>query len=211
MRFCANSIAHFFLNDKRLLGGIEGKPDAKRKAAFNEAIVRARDIAKRRLKANSSDADALFALTLATGMQADYAGILEKRHIESLRLIKDSETLAKQLIAVRPDAADAYLALGAANYIIGCLPAHQRFFLWFGGIHGDRVAGMNQLRLAAKKGHYLRPYAKILLGLAALREKQEDVARMQFSDLAREFPDNPLFARELARVNHKPMPSYITR
>jgi len=112
---------------------------------------------------------------------------------------------------VRPDAADAYLALGAANYIIGCLPAHQRFFLWFGGIHGDRVAGMNQLRLAAKKGHYLRPYAKILLGLAALREKQEDVARMQFSDLAREFPDNPLFARELARVNHKPMPSYITR
>lgn len=201
----------FFLNDKRLLGGIEGKPDAKRKAAFNEAIVRARDIAKRRLKANASDADALFALTLATGMQADYAGILEKRHIESLRLIKDSETLAKQLIAVRPDAADAYLALGAANYIIGCLPAHQRFFLWFGGIHGDRVVGMDQLRLAADKGHYLRPYAKILLGLAALREKQEDVARTQFSELAREFPDNPLFERELARVNHKPMPSYITR
>jgi hypothetical protein len=201
----------FFLNDKRLLGGIEGKPDEKRKAAFNEAIVRARDIAKQRLKTNSSDADALFALTLATGMQADYAGILERRHLEGIRLIKESETLAKQLIALRPDAADAYLALGAANYIIGCLPAHQRFFLWFDGIHGDRIAGMEQLRTAAEKGHYLRPYAKILLGLAALREKRVDVARTQLSDLAREFPDNPLFARELAKINHQQMPSYVTR
>ena len=201
----------FFLNDKRLLGGIEGKPDAKRKAAFSEAVGRARDIARRRLKANASDADALFALTLATGMQADYAGILERRHTEGIRLIHESESLAKQLIALRPDSADAYLALGAANYIIGCLPAHQRFFLWFGGIHGDRIAGMQQLRIAAKKGHYLRPYAKILLALAALREKQENVARAQFTDLTREFPDNPLFARELAKLNHQPMPSYITR
>jgi len=201
----------FFLNDRRLLDGIEGKPDAKRKAAFNEAVGRARDVARRRLRANASDADALFALTLATGMQADYAGILERRHTEGIRLIHESESLAKQLIVLRPDAADAYLALGAANYIIGCLPAHQRFFLWFGGIHGDRVAGMQQLRIAAKRGHYLRPYAKILLALAALREKQENVARAQLTDLTREFPANPLFARELARLNHQPMPSYITR
>jgi len=131
--------------------------------------------------------------------------------MEGVRLIRESESLAKQLIALRPDAADAYLALGAANYIIGSLPAHQRFFLWFGGIHGDRIAGMQQLRIAAKKGHYLRPYAKILLALAALREKQENVARGQFTDLTREFPDNPLFARELAKLNHQPMPSYITR
>src|SRR5260370_3269270 len=199
------------VNEKRLLGGIEGKPDAKRKAAFNLAVGRARDIARRRLKANASDADALFALTLATGMQADYAGILERRHTEGIRLIRESQSLAKQSILPRPDSADAYLALGAANYIIGCLPAHQRFFLWFGGIHGDRIAGMQQLRIAAKKGHYLRPYAKSLLPLAALRHKQENVARAQFTDLTREFPDNPLFARELAKLNHQPMPSYITR
>lgn len=201
----------FFLSDKRLLGGIEGKPDQKRKAAFHDAIARTRELAQRRLKTNSSDADALFALTLATGMQANYASILERRHLEGVRLIKDSEVLAKQLIAVRPDAADAYLALGAANYIIGCLPAHTRFFLWFGGIHGDRVLGMEQLGMAAKKGHYLRPYAKILLGLAALRERREDVARAQLTDLTREFPENPLFARELAKLNHQPMHTYGTR
>src|SRR5260370_20019011 len=78
----------FFLNDKRLLGGIEGKPDAKRKDAFSEAVGRARDIARRRLKANASDAEALFALTLATGMQAEYAGILERPHTEGIRLIQ---------------------------------------------------------------------------------------------------------------------------
>lgn len=203
--------SEFFLNDKRLLGGIEGKPDEKRKAAFNEAVARARDLARPRLRANPSDADALFALTLATGMQADYASILQRRHIEGLRLIKDTEVMAKRLIALRPDAADAYLSLGAANYIIGCLPAHTRFFLWFGGIHGDRILGMEQLRRAAEKGHYLRPYAKILLALAALREKKEDVARAQLTDLTNEFPENPLFARELARLTQQKMPGYIRR
>src|SRR5260370_10704443 len=62
----------FFLNDKRLLGGIEGKPDAKRKAAFNEAVGRARDTARRRFEANSSDADALFAVSLATRLEGTY-------------------------------------------------------------------------------------------------------------------------------------------
>lgn len=32
--------------------------------------------------------------------------------------------------------ADAYLILGAANYIIGSLPALKRFFLHFKGISG---------------------------------------------------------------------------
>jgi predicted Zn-dependent protease len=93
------------------------------------------------------------------------------------------------------------LALGAGNYIIGCLPGYKRAFLWFGGIHGDRNAGMDQLRIAADRGDYLRPFARLLLALAALREKQPEVARMQLQQLATQFPDNPLFARELRKVN----------
>ena len=72
---------------------------------------------------------------------------------------------------------DAYVALGSANYIIGCLPTYKRFIIRFGGFHGDRVLGMRQLALSAKSGHYLRPYAKLTLGLAAMREKQPDLAR----------------------------------
>jgi hypothetical protein len=199
--------SEFFLDDKRLLGGIKGKPDESRKAHFNQANQRARDLAGRRLKANPRDPDALFALTLVTGMQADYAGILEKRQMESLRLIKEAGGYAKKLLAVRPDAADAWLALGAANYIIGCLPAHQRFFLWFGRVRGNKRLGMEQLRMTAEKGHYLKPYAKIFLALAAMREGLEEVARKQLSDLAAQYPANPLFSDELARLNRQGLPA----
>lgn len=193
----------FFLNDKRLLGGIEGIPDESRAMSFARANGEAREIALRRLKTDAHDPRALFVLTLATGMEADYAGILEKRHLESVRLIKQAERYAKELLMVQPDAQDAWLALGAADYIIGSLPAHKRFFLMFGGIHGDRKAGLDELRRAAEEGHYLKPYAKMLLGLASIREMQREVARQEFTDLAAEFPGNPLFALELARLNHR--------
>jgi hypothetical protein len=196
--------SEFFLNDKRLLGGIAGKPDAERGSGFREANQRARDLARRRIKANRRDVDALFALTIATCMQADFESILEKRQLESLRLIKEADSYAHQLLEQRPDAADAWLALGAANYIIWCLPVHMRFLLWFGGIHGDRKLGMEQLRKAADNGHYLRPFAKIFLAMAAMRENQEELARAQLSDLVSEFPANQLFAAELSRLDHKP-------
>ncbi len=192
--------SEFFLDDKRFLGGITGKPDEKRRAAFIAANQRAKEVARRRLKANPRDPEALLALTVSTGMQADYASLIEKRQFEGLRLIHEAEGNAKTLLAIAPDSADAYLALGAANYIIGCLPTYKRFFLYFGGIRGDKAGGMQQIQWAATRGHYLRPFAKILLALAALREKQPNLARAQLRELTAEFPANPVFQRELAKL-----------
>ena len=95
----------------------------------------------------------------------------------------------------------AYLALGVANYIIGCLPAYKRAVLWVGGVHGDKVLGMQQVSRAAgsENARYLRPFARLMLALAALREKNPDLARQQLQELATEFPENPLFAKELAK------------
>jgi len=192
--------SEFFLDDKRLLGGISAKPDARRGAAFMAANLRAQKLARTRLATNPRDPGALFALTIATGMQADYTSIIQKRHLEGLRFVRQAEGHARDLLEVAPDSADAYLALGAANYIIGCLPGYKRFLLHFGGIHGDKPRGMRQLQIAAARGHYLRPFAKILLALAALREKQVELARSNLRELTAEFPGNPLFARELAKI-----------
>jgi len=41
------------------------------------------------------------------------------------------------------------------------------------GIHGDKKLGMQQLGKAIDGGRYLQPFAKILLALAARREKTE--------------------------------------
>ncbi len=197
--------SEFFLDNKRFLGKIPLKPDPELRAALFVADKRAQDLAQQQLKTNPDDPNALFALALSLGMQADYASLIDKHQLDSLKMIRDADRYAKKLLVIAPDAADAYLTLGAANYIIGSLPGLKKFFLGFVGIHGDKKAGIRQLEIAADHGHYLRPFAKIMLALAALREKKTEVARTQLEELVEEFPENPLFASELAK--HKVSPA----
>ena len=180
--------SEYFLDDKRFLGKIAIKPDPELRDAFFAADLRAQDLARLRLETDPDDVNALFAMTLSLGMQADYASLIEKHQLESLGMIREADKFAKRLLAVNPDAADAYLTLGAANYIIGSLPALKRFFLHFKGISGDKRGGIQQLEIAAARGRYLRPFAKILLAMAALREKKTALARIQLMELVAEFP-----------------------
>jgi hypothetical protein len=196
--------SEFFLDDKRFLGEIPLKPDPELRAAFFASYKRAQDLAQLQLKSKPDDRNALFAMTLSVGIQADYASLIDKHQIDSLKKISEADTYAKKLLVIAPDAADAYLGLGTANYVIGSLPGIKKFFIGFAGIHGDKKVGIQQLEIAADHGRYLRPFAKILLALAALREKKPEVARTQLSDLVTEFPENPLFASELAKLKVSP-------
>ena len=196
--------SEFFLDNERFLGKIPLKPDPELRAAFFAADKQAQDLAQLRLKTNPDDPNSLFAMSLSLGMQANYASLIDKRQLDSLKKIREADTYAKKLLVVAPDAADAYLGLGMANYFIGSLPGPKKFFLGIVGIHGNKTAGIQQLEIAADHGHYLRPFAKILLALSALREKKPEVARAQFNELVAEFPENPLFAGELAKLNVSP-------
>lgn len=199
----------FFLNDKRFLKGIDGKPDAGRMKGFMDALTQARTLSQARLDKDPQDADALFCLTMADGMESDADSILQKKNLDSLKRMKEANEYAQKLLAVRPDATDAYVAVGAANYIIGSLSGAKKFFLWFGGIHGDRQLGMQQLQKTAEGGRYLRPFAKILLALAARREKQQALAERLLHELSDEFPASPLFAAEYAKVMGRPIPATL--
>ncbi len=195
----------FLLNDKRFLGKIPLKPDPELRAASFAADAQAQELAQLRLKTDTEDANALFAMALSVGMQADYASLIDKEQLDSLKKIREADKYANRLLAIAPDAADAYLGLGTANYVIGSLPGIKKFFLGFAGIHGDKKAGIRQLEIAADRGHCLRPFAKTLLALAALREKKTEVARVQVTELAAEFPENPLFTNELSKLKAPPV------
>jgi len=197
--------SEFFLDNKRFLGKTPLKPDPELRAAFFAADKQAQDLAQLRLKANPDDTNALFAMTLSVGMQADYTSMIDKHQFESLKMIREADSYAKKLLAVAPDTPDAYLGLGSANSIIGSLSGLKRLFLGIDGIHGDKKLGVQQLQIAADRGHYLRPFVRILLALTALREKETEVARAQLRDLVAEFPGNPLFASELAKIKDSPV------
>jgi hypothetical protein len=201
----------FFLNEKRFLHGIDGKPGPARMSNFREALTQARTLARQRQKTNAKDPEALFALALASGMESDADAILEKKQLDGLKRMKEANEYAKQLLAQRPDATDAYVAPGIANYIIGSLNPGYRLALWFGGIHGDKKLGMEQVAKTAENGRYLRPFAKIMLALAARREKQNVLAQKLLRELKEEFPSNDTFAAEYAKAMGLPVPAVITR
>ena len=96
---------------------------------------------------------------------------------------------------------DADLAIGFENYLLSFKAAPVRWFLNLAGAETDREKGIAELRLVAEKGHYLKPYAKILLAIAAIRRGDKQEARMLLESLAREFPANDLFQTELKRLS----------
>jgi hypothetical protein len=193
----------FFLNDDRFLGGIEGSPAQNRNSNFLKANHEARDVAKRRVKSDPRDAHGLLVLTMTDGMESNYLAMIEKKQLPALSLMRQAESEANALLAINPDEKDAYVALGMSNYVIGCLPGYKKAFLWFGGVHGDRNRGMQQMQSAAEHGHYLQPFAKILLALAYEREHQVERAHPLLAALSAQFPANPIFTHELALIENK--------
>ena len=197
----------FFLDEKKFLNGIDSEPNPERIAHFREALAHSQQLARDRLKTNPNDGDALFVLTLAAGMEADELSILEKKHLEALKRMKEGNKYAEQLLALHPEATDAYIAPGIANYIIGSQSAGSRFVLRFGGIHGDKKLGMEQVAKTAESGRYLRPFAKIILALAARREHQTLLAQRLLRELKEQYPSNALFASEYAKAMGLSTPS----
>jgi len=190
----------FFLNEKKFLHGIEGSPDPERISHFRDAVARACELARERQKTNPKDGEALLALTLSAGMESDAESILLKKHLAGLKSMKRANGYAKELLTQYPDETDAYVATGIANYVIGSQSGGTRFALWFGGIHGDKKLGMEQVARTVENGRYLRPFAKIILALAARREKQNALAQRLFHELSEQYPDNKQFASEYTKA-----------
>jgi hypothetical protein len=87
--------------------------------------------------------------------------------------------------------------------MIGSLPFFVRWFVHFDNVNGNKQRGVDNLRLVARQGRYFKPFAKILLGIIALREKRPQEAQSMLVDLTRDYPKNPLFRRELTKLNTK--------
>jgi hypothetical protein len=191
----------FYENDKTFLNRDKPAPDSGVRDRFNAALDRAQSAASIRLAANAKDRDALFAMTLSSGLQADYAALIEKRNMSSLHYTREANDWADQLLAVDPKCYDARVATGFSKYIIGSMAAPVRWVLRMGGVSGDKKQGILELQMTADHGQYLGPFARILLAIAYVRDKDNVRARELLASLRDEFPKNTLFAHEIARLD----------
>jgi hypothetical protein len=175
-------------------------PDASTKAAFDNELAKSNQIANRELAAKPQDSHALLALVMANGLRGDYTAMVEKKNFAGLSYMKNSRAMAEKLLQADPTCYDAYLAVGVENYLLSLSAAPVRWILRMGGAQTDREEGLRKLRLTAAKGNYLAPYARLLLAVAALRDKDRNTARELLDGLSREFPQNDLYRKELSRI-----------
>jgi hypothetical protein len=192
--------AQFFENDDKFAARTKLKADPAIRERFQNAINRAQSLSQARLAKNPTDLDALFALTLAAGLQADYAALIDKRNMESLHYTKEASNSAQRLLSICHNCYDALLATGFTKYILGSMAAPVRWVLRLGGLPADKQAGIEDLETTAERGHYLAPFARILLAIAFVREKDNTRALEVLTQLRSDYPANTLVAREIVRL-----------
>src|SRR6266478_3131553 len=174
--------------------------DPRLKALFDSEITLSETLAAKQLAKDPASVNALLAMTMVNGLRADYAALIERKDSASLSYTKKGRKLAEKLLMIDSRCYDAHLALGVENYLLGTKPAPVRWLLRAGGANTNRGEGLRELQLTAERGHFLKPFAKLLLAVAALRRHDDQNAKLILSELHREFPHNLLYERELARL-----------
>ena len=192
--------SEFFSTDTGFLSMRRPSPDVSVKRHFEDALNASAVLADRRLAEAPTDENALFATVLRMGLHSDYSGLIERHYLASVADMKQGRGFAERLLMEDPGNYDVYLAIGVENYILSLKPAPVRWFLRAGGAQTDKSIGLQNLAMTAEKGHYLLPFARLLLAVAALRDMDLPKAREGLAWLVAEFPDNRLYREELAKL-----------
>lgn len=192
--------SEFFVEDKRIVAKQALRPAPETRSAFDAALRLAEREAKTVLAAKTDDADALFTLSLVSGLEADYLAFIEKRQWQSLSHIRESQNLSLRLLKAHPGYADGELTGGACEYLLGSMPFFVKWFVRFDGVEGQKSAAARKLERVATAGRYLGPFARILLAIVHVREKQHARAFAVLDQLSRDFPGNPLFRSEAKKA-----------
>jgi len=194
--------SEFLISDQKI---VEKKkplsPDPEVRKRFQQALEETQRLGDAALKADPNDRNALFALCIAQGVTTDYMALIERKQMSSLAPAKRSNNYAQRLLKLDPKFYDAYLTAGFSEYMIGSLPFFIKWFVRFDNVSGSKERGVQNLQLTAREGLYFRPFAKILLSIVALREKRPQDAQKLLAELAHDYPANPLFRKELAKLN----------
>ncbi len=192
--------SEFFTDDTQFRKNGKLVPDPVARRKFEAALDRSDQLADAVLARSPNDPNALFAKALNLGLRSDYVGLIDKKYFASLGYMKSADGWADKVLAADPKYYDAYLATGVENYMLSLNAAPVRWLLRIYGAQTDREKGLARLRVTAEKGHYLLPFARLLLAVAALRDKDKARARELLAGLAHDFPHNELYVRELSLV-----------
>jgi tetratricopeptide (TPR) repeat protein len=168
---------------------------------FHESLDRVIDLCDKMLRRNENDVTALFFKGGAIGFQ----GRLETHRSQWLAAAnagRKALPIVQQAAALDPGNHDIQLGMGIYNYYAEVVPREYPFVkpLLMFVPSGDRLKGIEQLRLASEKGKYASIEATyFLMQIYYQFEKNYTLALELGRRLHERFPNNMLFHRYLGR------------
>lgn len=190
----------FFRDDDRIKDKKKLKPDPVLRAEIFDNVAKAQRIALSTLKRDPNDTNALFSMVITEGMTMDYMALVEKRQSSSLKYARSAQAYAVRTLAVDPEFYDVYCTTGFSEYLLGSIPFFLRWFIKFDDTEGSKEAGLQKLQIAAAKGTYFKPFAKLLLAIFYLRQKEPAMSERYLAQFEAAYPDNPLVKRERKKL-----------
>jgi tetratricopeptide (TPR) repeat protein len=177
---------------------VEASPDDRRQ--FESSVQSAISLAEVRLKADSSDVQALYSLGVSYGLRANYKFLVRKEWREALKDATTARKYHNRVTELDPSLTDAKLVQGLHDFVVGSLPWGWKMLGFLIGFRGDKDKGIRTLELVASQGSLNRVDAEILLCAVYRRERQTRRAIPLLQDLIKRFPRNYLLPMELAQM-----------
>ncbi len=185
-------------NNKSFYAKKEDKVDPKTIAAFKEYARQAKALAEARVQRDPNDVEALYYLGSITGLQAAFAGAVERRFMAALRNGMDSVDYHRKVLKLDPNYHDAELTLGLYDYVLGSVSFPVRLMLKVGGMSGSKKKGLATLERVVAEGTHANDDARVMLITLYKREKRYNDALKLTRELAQKYPRNYLFKLEIA-------------
>jgi hypothetical protein len=190
-----------FADDNRFTSRQRPPVDPALKQGFNDRIAQAERLADAALQRNPKDANAYYCKAVTSGMQADWASLIDRHEYGAYRFSELASKYAKQALAINPTLYDANLAVGIENYMLSLKAAPIRWILGLAGAGTNKAEGVRLLKLTAEQGRYLAPFARLMLAVGELRDGRVQQGKAILIGLSQEFPQNTLYQRQIARLH----------
>jgi hypothetical protein len=153
-----------FADDNRFTSRQRPAIDPALKQGFNDRIAQAERLADAALQRNPKDANAFYCKAVTSGMQADWASLIDRHEYGAYKFSELASKFAKQALALNPTL-------------------------------------YRLLKLTAEQGHYLAPFARLMLAVGELRDGRVQQGKAILIGLSQEFPKNTLYQRQIARLH----------
>jgi len=174
------------------------KVDRRRAEEFRNWTRRAKLLSEARLRRDPRDVEALYFLGATEGLEAAFAGGVERKFMAALRSGSSAVDHHRAVLKLSPQFRDAELTIGLQNYIVGSLPLPAKMLAGTMGVRGSKKRGLEALERVASEGQWARDVARVLLIDLYKREKRWTDAINMARQLSEKYPRNYLFKLQMA-------------